>query len=294
MGHMWSASVVDRARFSLRRARPVPSWTYLSVAGARLRAREVGSGELCFVMTPDPPNVLEHHGESLERFAERGRAIGLELPGFGHSVPPPGFGFSIDQNAELVARALDQLDVRRAVLMFPCIAGLIALEVARRRPRRVAAVVLSQTPSLEDALLWAQRVDPGGLIRTPVVGQLLVRLLRRRLAHQWYGAALPRGTDRGPYVDVALSAYADGADYCLASALQALPRTAASSAMVQVPVLGIWGGADRTHRPSDPGAGLALAPRSRLVVFEGAGHFPDLEQPERFSSEVFGFVEQEL
>lgn len=301
MGYSWGA-FVDRTRHSLGhslrhslgRTRELPSWEYASVAGARLRVRELGSGGPCFVLSPDPPNVLEHHLEGLERFARRGRAIGLELPGFGHSTPPAGFGFSIGENAEIVARLLDKRRVEHAVLMFPCVSGLVALEVARRRPRRVAAVVLSQTPSFEDVLAWSRRVDPRGLMRTPVVGQLAVRAFRRRLAHHWYDVALPRGVDRRPYVDGALAAYARGADYCLASALQALPQAEVPRTELRTPVLSVWGGADRTHRPSDPRAGLVLAPRSRLVVFDDAGHFPDLEQPERYCDEVLAFVEQEL
>jgi pimeloyl-ACP methyl ester carboxylesterase len=285
-------SFIDRARFSIpsRRAPARPPYSLLDVDKTSLRVSDEGSGPLAFVLTPDPPNVLEHHATALRSLAQQGRSIGVELPGFGHSRPSPSFRFSVDENADVVLGALEKLKVDRAVLIFPCLAGMIALEAARRAPQRIAAVVLAQTPSFEDALTWTERVDFHGLIGTPIVGQVLVRALRRPLARSWYQAALPKGVDHQPYLDEALNAYSRGADYSLASALQAVRTSTPPMTQVPVPVLSIWGDADRTHRPSDPGGALALAARKKLVIFEGSGHFPDLEQPERFEREVLDFV----
>jgi pimeloyl-ACP methyl ester carboxylesterase len=290
------ASLVDHARFALSRPvkQPHPPYSFLEVGKATLRVSDQGSGPLAFVLTPDPPNVLEHHGSALGSLAQHGRAVGLELPGFGHSRPPPSFRFTIDENADLVLEALRRLGIERAVLMFPCLAGLIALEAARRAPERIAGVVLAQTPSFEDALRWSDRVDFRGLIGTPVVGQLLVRALRRPLARSWYRAALPRGADETPYLDQALAAYDSGADYSLASALQAVRRAQPPRGAVAVPVLSIWGAADPTHRPSDPRGALELAPHGRSVLFDEVGHFPDLEQPQAYEREVLRFLREDL
>lgn len=291
-----NGSFVDQARFALSRSRPRTDGPYrvIEVGGAALRVVDRGSGPLTYVFTPDPPNVLEHHDSQFTAFAQHGRVVGFELPGFGHSRPGRSFRYSLEDNTEVVLKMLDALDVERAVLAFPCVAGLVALEAARRAPDRVAAVVLAQTPSFDEALAWADRVDFRGLIGTPVVGQLLVRSLRRPLAGSWYRAALPRGADATPFLGEALSAYDAGGDYCLASALQALRRSEPPKTDVEPPVLSIWGALDRTHRPSDPDRSLELARRSRLVVFDDAAHFPDLEKPERFEREVLDFVRSEV
>ncbi|MGB5810686.1 MAG: alpha/beta hydrolase, partial [Polyangiales bacterium] len=81
---------------------------------------------------------------------------------------------------------------------------------------------------------------------------------------------------------------------CLASALQALHRTEPPEAPVEPPVLSVWGALDRTHAPSDPQRSLELAPRGRLVIFDDAAHFPDLEKPERFEQEVLKFIRAEV
>ncbi|MCA9623781.1 MAG: alpha/beta hydrolase, partial [Myxococcales bacterium] len=166
---------------------------------------------------------------------------------------------------------------------------LAALEAARMEPETVAAVVLCQTPSFPDVLRWTRRVDFKGLVATPVLGQVLVRATRRRLARAWYDAALPEAVDRKPYLEPALQAYDQGADYCLASALQAVQRSEPPRTKVEVPVLSIWGALDRTHRRSDPAALAEIAPHLDLRIFDDAGHFPDLEQPRRFADEVLAF-----
>ncbi len=281
----------DRAR--LRRARPVPTEALgtgralgLDGGGYELRAWLGGptDASLTVVVVPDPPNVLEHHVAQLDGLSEGARVLGLELPGFGRSGVPHAFDFAIESYAESLSTALDQHTDGPLLLVFSCLAGLIALEIAARN-ERVAGLLLVQTPSLEDARGWAGRVDPGGLLRKPLLGQMIVRAGRRRLAKTWYDAALPRGTARDPYLSEALAAYDAGGDYCLASAVQSLGAAKAVPSLA-LPTTVLWGGSDRTHRPSDPHRLEPSIDGLRVRTVDGAGHFPDLEAPEVFDDEL--------
>jgi pimeloyl-ACP methyl ester carboxylesterase len=257
----------------------------LPSGGAPLRAWRGGEAGPAptVVVVPDPPNVIEHHLPQLEAIGRDTAALGLELPGFGHSAVPRAFDFSLQGYAEVLAAVLERESEGPLVLAFSCIGGLVAIELAARMPR-VVGLLLVQTPSLEDAQSWARRVDPAGLIGTPVLGQLLVRAGRRRIADRWYRAALPRGAAPEPFVRPALAADDAGADYCLASALQALRGVEAPTA--EVPATVLWGCADRTHRPSDPERLRASLPRLQVRTVADAGHFPDLEAPEDFALEL--------
>ena len=53
---------------------------------------------------------------------------------------------------------------------------------------------------------------------------------------------------------------------------------------VAQPCTMLWGDADRSHRKTDPSSLLACCPSARIVRSRGVGHFPDLEQPERFAA----------
>ena len=87
------------------------------------------------------------------------------------------------------------------------------------------------------------------------------------------------------------AAFARGACYCLASAFQAAAREMDPGlGSVRQPALVVWGEADRTHRRTDKRSILAYAPHADWAQFDAAGHFPDLEQPERYRDELLHFV----
>ncbi len=95
---------------------------------------------------------LAHHGCAV---------LALDLPGHGRSDPPalP----SVEAIAAHVAAALESLASPRLLLAGHSMGSLIALEVARRLPARVAGVALVATAApmrVSDALLAATRNDP--------------------------------------------------------------------------------------------------------------------------------------
>ena len=267
---------------------------FVDAAGARVRVRDVGSGPLAVVFAPDPPNTLEHHDEAFERLSRHVRVVGLELPGFGFSVPPAGYTFSVAEHRDVVLAVLDALKVERAVLALSCVAGLVSVAAAVHRPERVAGIAAIQSPDLDGALAWAERVDRRGLVRTPVLGQLMVRLNRRRLADSWYRAAAGAPDRVEPLLRVALDAYDSGAAYSLASGLQGLPGIESEQVLGtlnDLPAAAIWGQRDRTHRRTDRAGQSRYLPRLQVIEIEDAGHFPELETEETFRTELLRWMQ---
>jgi pimeloyl-ACP methyl ester carboxylesterase len=46
----------------------------------------------------------------------------------------------------------------------------------------------------------------------------------------------------------------------------------------------VWGAKDHSHKHTDPRSLHELVPEAEIVHFEDCGHFPDIEQPERFAA----------
>jgi len=276
-----------------RRARP-PSGDgvrFVELPQATLRVRVAGTGPVALVIVPDPPNVIEHYDRLIALLAPHLRVVCCEAPGFGFSRPAPGFDFSPASQAASMAALLARLALGPYLLAFPCFAGLVAVQLAAEHPELVNGLVIVQTPAWSEALGWVRRIDRRGLLQTPWLGQLAMSFGKRRVARGWYRAALPPGADPAPFLAPALAAFERGGAYCLASAFQAACRTPAPRlGPVRQPALVVWGGADRTHRRTDKRSILAYAPHADWAEFEGAGHFPDLEQPERFRDEVLHFL----
>jgi pimeloyl-ACP methyl ester carboxylesterase len=206
------------------------------------------------------------------------------MPGFGYSLPQPSYGHSLDQGARAVLGVLDGLGIKKATLAFSCANGFYALRAAQLAPGRITNLVLSQTPSLTAMHAWTSRVIPWPL-RIPVVGQISAWLFRGKAAHAWYGMALPRTTAPKPFQEKALDALSGGACFCLASVVQGLARERIGSLSgVATPCAMIWGAKDRSHKYTDPMSLHECVPKAEIVHFEDCGHFPDIEQPERFAA----------
>ena len=288
-----SAARLETLLQTHRRARP-PSGDgvrFVELPQATLRVRVAGTGPVALVIVPDPPNVIEHYDRLIALLAPHLRVVCCEAPGFGFSRPAPGFDFSPASQAASMAALLARLALGPYLLAFPCFAGLVAVQLAAEHPELVNGLVIVQTPAWSEALGWVRRIDRRGLLQTPWLGQLAMSFGKRRVARGWYRAALPPGADPAPFLAPALAAFERGGTYCLASAFQAACRTPAPRlGPVRQPALVVWGGADRTHRRTDKRSILEYVPRADWVDFAAAGHFPDLEQPERFRDELRHFL----
>ena len=54
----------------------------------------------------------------------------------------------------------------------------------------------------------------------------------------------------------------------------------------------IWGDQDTFVRRSDQQILTSAIPNSQLSIYEGTGHSPQWEEPERFTSEILAFIER--
>ena len=275
------------ARYTQHRAKHppnLPGTVWITTPVGRLRVLDTQSSGPCIVLTPDGPNVIEHYLPLLAHLASDYRVVCFDMPGFGLSLPAPSYSHSLNDGAHAVLHVLDALHIARATLAFSCANGFYALRVAQQAPHRVHSLFLSQTPSLTAMHAWAQRTVPR-VIGLPLVGQFAGWALRRRAAHAWYRAALPAHADPGPMRQQARHAFACGACFSLAGVVQALMRESnASLTRVQQPCTALWGSADRTHLATSAQSLQDLVPHASIVIASNCGHFPDVEQPQRYAN----------
>lgn len=286
-------ALLARRRKRLRRHRGLVCGETISLDTATVRAQVThrpGAGSETIVVVPDPPNLIEHHQAVVERLAADFRVVCLELPGFGYSHPRPGFGYTIEEQAAVLAEALDFFGVRNATLEIACLGAFVGLKVAERRPDILRRLILLQVPSYHEARRWSRRADVCGVIATPWVGQVFMALADSLVTRHWYHAALPPGHDESTcqrHARLALDGFRHGACFCLASAYQALQRGPDYPiCRVAQETIVLWGSADRTHSSTDRQSIRRQIPHATVVEFEGCGHFPSLEATDRYLSIV--------
>lgn len=269
-------------------SRPGIGWITLDSAVIRYRVH--GKGTSTIVFAADPPIVLEHYDRLIDLLEEDFRVVILEMPGFGFSTPKARLDFKFNTTNDVVAAVLKQIVDQPCVLAFPCVSAYCAIDLATRYPELVRGVVVIQAPSWNEQMKWKRGRDRSGLLRTPVLGQLALKILKRQIPSRWFSAAAGHKECLPRLIDTADTALAKGACFCLASVFQCyLTDEPPKLKPFHGPGLIIWGESDRTHRSTDKQSSQLLIPDATTISFRGAGHFPELEEPVRFARLITGW-----
>lgn len=235
------------------------------------------------LMVPDGPNVIEHHLTVIENLALHARVICFDMPGFGYSRPSFRYAHTAQQGAEIVLAVMDAMNVPGASLFFSCANGYYAIRAAKLAPHRIRHLLLCQTPGLQAMHAWTRRNVPTA-IRTPMVGQFLMRGARRKFAHTWYGMAMPDKPQRADFRAVADHTLAQGGCFCLAGVVQGLSGMHEDQLSgVKTPTTLLWGDSDRSHKHTRAESLRDLLPQADVKHFPDCGHFPDLEHPQHYA-----------
>ncbi|MCJ2118376.1 alpha/beta hydrolase [Methylobacterium sp. J-001] len=182
--------------------RTPPIGQFMTVDGVRLHYIERGHGE---------PLVLIHgNGTLIQDFlvsgivddlAKRYRVIIFDRPGYGYSDRPRGL-WTPRAHATLFAKALERLDVSRAVVLGHSWGALVAVALALQAPQLVRSLVLASGyyyPTLRaDVILTSPVAIPGlgDLMRytvSPLAGRLMLPALIKGM---FAPAAVPERFDR--------------------------------------------------------------------------------------------------
>lgn len=236
-------------------------------------------------------DVLVLHGEGglqraqgfLRRLAEGAHVVAPSHPGFGRS-PLPDWLDGVDDAAYLYLDLLDGRDLAEVVVVGLSLGGWIAAEMAVRRSPRIRGLVLvdaygirvageRQVRDLPD--VWA--LHPDELLRLgyhdPELGQVDYAALddeEAQIAARNQQASVLYGWK--PYRND--------------------PKLARRLRRVDVPALVVWGEADGITPLQYGRAYAAAIPGARFETVARAGHYPEIEQPDRLSALVWRFAEE--
>jgi pimeloyl-ACP methyl ester carboxylesterase len=262
-----------------------------------------------FRIAGDGPLIVLIHGitstsdvwlAAMARLAESYTVVAPDLLGHGRSAKPRG-DYSLGAYASGARDLLGVLGFEHGTVVGHSLGGGIALQFAYQFPEYTERLVLVSSGGL------GKEVHP--LLRAaalPGAEFVLPLIIRDWMAGAGaaVGGFLGRlGLSAGPDLAEAARGYASladrGAREAFLHTLRAVidlegQRVSATDRLYlaeSVPTLLIWG----THDPIIPiehaRVTQARIPESRLVEMDGAGHWPQLEDPNRFVAELAEFVE---
>ncbi|HST47488.1 alpha/beta fold hydrolase [Jatrophihabitans sp.] len=269
----------------------------LQLHGQPLSYADVGAG----------PAVLFVHGllgshrhwaQLMHALAADRRLIAPDLFGHGASAKPIG-DYSLGAHAATLRDLLDRLGVDRVTLVGHSLGGGIAMQFCYLFPDRVDRLVLVSSGGLGRELspLLRAAALPGAELVLPVIasGWLhrqaasvaagLSRLGIRPgtdLAEAWRGLGDLDAEGRRAFLATVRSVIDPGGQ--TVTAWGHLPMTTA------VPTLLVWGAKDRIIPSWHAVTAQTGFPGCRVEIFQRAGHFPHLAEPERFAALLAGFI----
>ncbi|MDZ7675492.1 MAG: alpha/beta fold hydrolase [Acidimicrobiales bacterium] len=257
---------------------------------------------------PDAPVVLLVHGmagssdmwvDSMRFLGARCTVVAPDLLGHGESAKFRG-DYSLGNQASLLRDLLAMLDLAPATFVGQSLGGGIVMQAAYQFPECCNRLVL---------------VDAGGLGRDV---SLLLRLLAvpgsgyvlaaatadpvRAVLGGVRGFARRIGFRLGPEESQIAAAYESLADAKARKAFLSTLRSVVDYAGQRItatdrlylagamPLMVVWGDRDRIIPMHHATELLDVVPHARLEVFEGAGHYPQNQDPHGFAEVLIDFI----
>jgi pimeloyl-ACP methyl ester carboxylesterase len=222
------------------------------------------------------PLVMLHHSTGNPgwlpihaRLAERFTVYAPDMPGYGQSARPEWARDPRDL-AILIARLIDRLALDQVTLVGLGFGGFVAAELATMEPERLRALVLVGAAGLQ-----------------PEQGEIMDEMLTD---YKDYVKAGFRDDDAFTRAlgENAVESFKELWDFSreMTARLTWKPymfnrRLTPLLSEVQTPALIVWGGEDKVVPPICGEQYARALPNARLETVAGAGHFVELEEPER-------------
>lgn len=267
--------------------------------------------ELSFVDSGTGPVVLFIHGilgsqrqwaRLVDRMDDNQRVIVPDLFGHGESAKPMG-DYSLSAHAATMRDLLDHLEVDRVTLVGHSLGGGIAMQFLYLFPDRVDRLVLIASGGLgrEVNLVLRSATLPGAdqvlrvaastpvLSRLEAIGQGVAKVGWRPgsdIQAIWKGfTSLADGESRRAFLATTRSVIDLGG--------QSISAHERLESMPQVPTLIVWGAKDRMIPAWHALSAQESIPHCRVELFKESGHFPHLDDPDRFAALVREFIHAE-
>jgi pimeloyl-ACP methyl ester carboxylesterase len=232
----------------------------------------------------------------------RAHVIAPDLLGHGDSAKPRSGDYSLGAHAaglrDLLAIAI--LDLERATVVGHSFGGGVALQFAYQYPELTERVVLVASGGLGQEVNLALRAAtlPGASTALKVVTAATPRWLTGATSRVARAVPVLAGAD----LEGLLSAFASFGDGGARDAFvqsvrgaldlsgQRLTGTERLHLLAETPVLLVVGSRDPMIPVDHTVNAHETLPGSRLELFDGAGHFPHIDDPRRFTHLVHEFV----
>lgn len=271
---------------------------WVEVDGAPVNVVELGEGDQPVVFVHGLSGCWQNWLPNIPALAAAGhRVVALDLPGFGAS-PMPRQDISIAHYAALLDELLGTLGIAAAAVVGNSMGGFIGAELALRAPQRVERLVLvgaagiSVQDEFSDRRLAAfRRLESLFAIQGAWLASRSDALVRRSGLRRALMGLVVADTSRIP-APLAAEQLRGSGKPGFVHALLSMARSPIADRLAEVacPTLIVHGTRDKLVPVRDAAEFERLIPDATACIYEGVGHTPQLEVPDRFNADVSAFL----
>jgi pimeloyl-ACP methyl ester carboxylesterase len=232
----------------------------------------------------------------VDAVGEIGRAVALDMPGFGQAKAPRDFTYQVSSYADFLQEALTELQIDRVHLVLHDFGGPFGLLWGLQHSSAWASAVLIDIGILP-GYRWHAMARRW---RTPVLGELLQAWIPRSAWRRSMQKSNPRGLP-AEFIDKMYDDYDRETRRAVLALYRATPDPEQAAGTLgpalselNKPALVIWGG-------KDPFAGAEYAERQReffdvqdIVILPESGHWPFQDDPAPVERAIVGFLRTQL
>lgn len=223
--------------------------------------------------------------DTMEVLSKEFRTYSLDFFGFGESLDRSA-NFSVANFVQLVNQFMERLGIPKAPIVGHSMGGTVALAVALQYPQKTVKTIVIGSPVNGESLnfflkLSGYRGIAQLVYNVPLVLDLFIMGLTR------FGSKEGKSIHKMVKED-ASKVSADS----FFESIGTLRKTDLRQDLkdVSVPILGIYGRRDIIVNPNQSKILLQFAPTSKEAWFENSGHFPMMDEPQRFHSVLREFL----
>ncbi|MEA2879251.1 MAG: hypothetical protein QOF14_4447 [Hyphomicrobiales bacterium] len=253
--------------------------TFVDVHGIRTEVQTRGEGRpLLFLHTEEG---LRGNGVALKQLSTLGRVIVPSHPGFGNSQLPASIS-SVDDLAYFYLDLMDALDLQDTVVLGASFGGWIAAQMAVKCVSRVGKLVFIDTVGIKVGDRETRDIVDMHAVDNDQLFDLI------------YSAPEKHRPDFSSFSDEDALIFARNKEtftYLAWRPYMHDPKLRGLLRRIRVPTLVLWGDRDRIVSPDYGRAFSAEIVGSQFQLIENAGHYPFVEQPQAFHSQVAAFID---
>ena len=271
----------------------------MTLHGHRVAYRSAGSGP-AIVLVHGITSTSATWERVMPYLATRFTVIAPDLLGHGESAKPRG-DYSLGAYASGLRDLMASLDLPAATVIGHSLGGGVVMQLAYQFPERCERLVLVDSGGLgrEVNLLLRAATLPLSEVVLPLLASSPLLDVGRAVGRLFERVGLHAGTDVAELARGHASLADREARAAFVHTLRTIvepggQRVDASDRLYlaeNIPFMLIWGERDPIIPVEHAIAAHELVRSSRLEVFEGSGHFPHVDDPQRFLDALLDFID---